>query len=154
MDQQYKKEREDWINIGINKGYSCNPETGEVYGIRGNLLTAELEGYKMMRIKNNGENRAVFQHQFIWYYVNREVVDCLDHINGDKKDNRITNLRSVTQQQNNFNRKAKGYHFSKRLNKWHSQINFNGDKIYLGLFNTKDEAHQAYLNAKKLYHKI
>lgn len=153
MDHKYNREK--WIKCAIEMGYTCNPETGDVFGLRGNALNAKNVGYKIMNVKNEGKLRFIFHHQFIWYYVNNEVVDCIDHINGDKLDNRICNLRSVTQQKNCFNKKnIKGFHFRPKLNKWHCQINSCGKKIYLGLYNTKEEAHQTYLDAKKIYHVI
>ena len=55
-------------------------------------------------------------------------------------------------QQNNFNRNAKGYTFNKQRQKYHAQIMVNGTQIFLGLFNTAEEAHEAYLTAKAKYH--
>jgi len=79
----------------------------------------------------------------------------VDHINGVTHDNRVENLRLVTHQQNQFNNhKAKGYHWNKQAGKWKSQIYLNGRKIYLGVFDTPDDAHNAYLNAKLIYHQI
>ncbi len=76
----------------------------------------------------------------------------IDHRDRNKINNCIFNLRVVSSQQNNFNRgDFKGYHQYK--NKWVAQIGFNKKHIYLGIFNTEEEAHQAYLDAKKTYHK-
>ena len=77
-----------------------------------------------------------------------------DHINHITLDNRISNLRSVTHQQNIFNRKnpAKGYCWHKQAKKYCAQIMLNGKQIYLGLFHTSKEAHAVYLQAKAKYH--
>jgi hypothetical protein len=79
----------------------------------------------------------------------------IDHINGNTTDNRIQNLRNVTNQQNCFNRtKSKGYHWHKKDNKWHAQIKVNGKNIHLGRFVLEEDARQAYVNAKDIYHVI
>ena len=145
--------REDKIKLAIEKGITCNPETGEVFGVRGGVITGKRNGY--IDIYLGGEKRYHLRgHQFIWYSVYNEVVDCIDHINGFKDDNRIENLRSVTTQQNGFNRKSKGYTWHKRAKKWQSQIVVDSETIYLGSFEKEIEAHQAYLDAKKIYHNI
>lgn len=73
----------------------------------------------------------------------------VDHINGDKLDNRRENLRVVTAQKNQINRKrlnrnnssgVRGVAFSETLGKWRAQITFQKKNHHLGLFQTKDEA--------------
>ena len=93
-------------------------------------------------------------HQFIWYIATGEVVDCIDHININRADNRISNLRSITKQSNFFNTNAKGFHKRKDCERWEANIHLNRKKIYLGLFKTEEEARDAYVEAKKKYHKI
>ena len=77
----------------------------------------------------------------------------VDHINGNKLDNRRINLRVVTAKENSQNnRKARGYYWSKKSNKWHVQIAVNGKNKHIGLFNDESEARNAYLIAKTQYH--
>ncbi len=78
-----------------------------------------------------------------------------DHRNHKTLDNCESNLRIVTCQQNDWNRKnTKGYCWHKAARKYQAQINLNGKIIYLGLFNTTKKARNAYLKAKEKYHKI
>ena len=78
-----------------------------------------------------------------------------DHINHNTLDNCWLNLRMVTNQQNHFNQKnPKGYHWDKQHKKYRAQIGLNGKTISLGYFCTITEAHNAYLQAKKIYHII
>ncbi len=78
-----------------------------------------------------------------------------DHINYVTLNNRRSNLRIVTHQQNQWNHKSpKGYYWNKAARKYMAQIKLNGKVIYLGLFKTAEEARGAYLEAKKSYHRI
>ena len=78
-----------------------------------------------------------------------------DHINHFTLDNRRSNLRIVSHQQNQWNQKnSKGYCWHKASKKYLAQIELNNKVIYLGLFHTTEEARDRYLEAKKLYHKI
>ena len=142
------------IELAIKKGITCNPETGEVFGVKGNLISKNHIGYIVIHMRHEKKSYNILAHQFIWYWVNKEIVEQIDHIDLNRKNNKINNLRSVTQQQNNFNNTAKGYYFNSKLNKYQSQISINYKTKFLGRFNTEQEARQAYLDAKKIYHII
>ena len=77
----------------------------------------------------------------------------IDHIDRNRINNHINNLRIVTPQQNCFNRNAKGYYLDKH-NKYVAQIKLNRKIKHLGYYDTEEEAHNAYLEAKKIYHII
>jgi len=73
-----------------------------------------------------------------------------DHINNNGLNNRQSNLRICTQQQNCFNRrKVKGYYFYR--DKWLASIRFNDKFIYLGIFKTEQKAKQARRKAEIKY---
>jgi len=136
-----------------SKGYTYDPETGKVSGIKGfELQNKNKSGYNIIGMKNTTCLRA---HHYAWYmtYGNVDFWE-LDHINRDKSDNRISNLRIVNSQENKFNNNAKGYSWDKSRNKWHSKIHINGKTINLGRFDNEEEARQAYLQAKEKYHII
>jgi hypothetical protein len=141
------------IESAVSIGYKCDVENGIVYGLKNQeLKSIGSSGYKVISFTYNNKSYMIYQHQFIFYCKHNLVVSCIDHIDGDKLNNKIENLRSVTKQQNGFNTKSKGAY--KLKGKFMSQIVLNRKSIYLGLFDTEDEAHQAYLNAKKIYHNI
>ena len=77
----------------------------------------------------------------------------VDHINHDLLDNRKSNLRIVTHQQNLFNQQKSKNNTSgfvgvvKRENKWIAQIMYNGKNKYLGIFDTVEEAVNVYNTA-------
>ncbi len=136
-----------------SKGYTYNPETGKIYGVYGKeIKRKDNNGYIILK-QNYIQN--LFAHHFAWYMVYGNVdFDRLDHKNTNPSDNRIFNLRIVTNQENAFNTNAKGYMWDENRKKWLSRIMFNGKNIYLGSYNTEEEARQAYLLAKEKYHII
>ena len=79
----------------------------------------------------------------------------IDHRDGCRINNCLSNLRVVTNQQNQWNRtNAKGYYWNKQHQKYQAQIHLNNKPIHLGYFLTEEEARTAYqaqihLNNKK-----
>ena len=140
--------------LAIQKGYKYNEETGEVIGVRGVILKNKKKDYLCIKLTYKNKFYDLRSHQFAWYVKYNEVPPIIDHINRDKLDNRIVNLRSITSQENSFNTNAKGYSYNKKDKKYIAQIRLGGKSIYLGSFNTPEEATDAYINAKQIYHKI
>jgi hypothetical protein len=105
-----------------------------------------------------------YAHRLAWLYVHGEWPTLeIDHINGDGMDNRINNLRQADHNGNMHNvRKAQinnrsgflGVSYSKRnaSNPWVAEIWKNRKKIYLGYYSTPEQAHAAYLEAKRRLH--
>lgn len=96
--------------------------------------------------------------------LHRFIMNCpddlvVDHINHNKLDNRVCNLRVCTQQQNNMNARkgcnntsgVRGVSFHKTNNKWKANIQVNGKRMHLGYFKTKDEAIEARRQAEIEY---
>ena len=118
----------------------------------------EANGYRYIRFLGirPTEQRAV------WFYMTGKFPEhTIDHINGNRSDNRFCNLREATRLEQNQNfpvRKSSagltGVSWSDSSKKWKSQIKFNNKMKYLGVFNTKAEAHEAYLKAKSDLHKF
>ena len=110
--------------------------------------------------KNKRTN--ILKHRLTYYAYNPEFdllkrsrsENMIDHIDRDKSNNRIENLRLVSCQENQFNTDSKGYHFHKQRKKWQAQIRINKKAIYLGLFESEEDAREAYLDAKKIHHII
>lgn len=91
-------------------------------------------------------------HRIIWKMLKgKDPEQVIDHINGDKRDNRIENLRDVCQGVNCFNVKAKGVYYQKDKNKWRTQLRFLGKLYHLGYFNTKEEAKEVHTAFKTAY---
>ena len=112
-------------------------------------------GYREMSI--NG--RKHYTARIIWFYAKGEWPDCIDHINHERTDNRLINLRSVTKAENNRNRSMSsrntsgvtGVRWNKAARKWVAKITFNGEQIHLGLFSNMADAITARAAAKVEY---
>lgn len=101
-------------------------------------------------------------HRLAWLYMYGKFPEnFIDHKNGVRNDNRIANLRDVTRGGNNQNsRKARsdnasgflGVSYHKRTKKYQAEIQVNCIQKYIGLYETPELAHDAYLTAKRLYH--
>jgi hypothetical protein len=147
------------IQMAIDKGITCDPETGEVFGIRGNVLTKKTSRlskyddgrYMIIQFQENNKTYQIKSHHFIWYWKYQELPERIDHINQNKSDNRIENLRILTNIENCHNNllSSKGYTFQN--NKYRVKIKVNYKTIHIGYYNTEQEARQAYLQAKKKY---
>ena len=107
------------------------------------------------------DGKKVYYHRAIWTFLKDEEITEIDHINGDKFDNKIENLRNVSHYENvqNFqetrykNKQGKiGIGFYN--GKWRAKIKVKNKSIHLGYFDTPELAGIAYLKAKKQHHKF
>lgn len=123
--------------------------------------TNHSSGYRMINILGKYE----FSHRLAWIYVYGSNPDgVIDHINRNRSDNRIENLRVTNANGNcqnldpiinkkpNMTSKYLGVHWSKRAKKWHVLIRANGKRFHIGYFSSEHDAAAAYLMAKKKYH--
>jgi hypothetical protein len=146
--------REEKIKLAIDRGYVYDPESGIIHNKVGESLNSFSNGYNIICLRLGNKQYSLRCHQFAYYVVYNRMPNCIDHINGIKTDNRILNLREVTKQQNAFNTKAKGYTLHKPSGGLRASIMLNGKRIGLGYFTNEEDAHNAYLEAKKKYHII
>ena len=96
-------------------------------------------------------------HRVAWMIARGDIPDgmVIDHLDGNQSDNRLLNLRLATQSENLFNKRAqansktgvKGVSLHSLTNKWVASVRQNGKQKYLGLFDSIDEAKEAYIKA-------
>ncbi len=113
-------------------------------------------GYKAIGF----QGKLILCHRLAWFMIYGELPNVIDHVDGDKKNNKISNLRKCTQQQNSFNSSVskrnrsgfKGVHWHKASGKWVARIGFNRKRISLGSFDCPREASDKYQQkAKELF---
>ena len=152
-----------------------NPETGDL--IRRVALPGGTgkgrgspEGFRLATKNGNGylrvnlDGKKYYVHRLAWFYVHGVLPNGqIDHINGDRSDNRIANLREATNKQNQENRRGRPGHnttgflgvsnYSRHGGKrFVAQICSNYRHIYIGTYDTPEEAYQAYLAKKTEIH--
>ena len=115
------------------------------------------DGYRHIKLKGT----AYKAHRLAWLYFYGEWPEGeIDHRFRDKDDNRIATLRIVTPSENSINRGIrkdntsgyKGVSWSKKTKKWGAEITANGNRIFLGYFETAELASDVYMKAAKNLH--
>ena len=123
----------------------------------GDICTClDSDGYIMIRV----DWKRYKAHRLAWFYTHGVWPNGqIDHINGERHDNRIENLRDVSPQGNQHNRRkastnnASGF-LGVRFYKgsWRATICIAGNNIHIGTFSTQDAAYSAYLCEKRKLH--
>lgn len=150
---------------GLDTALRYDPSTGKLYwtGINRHAKRA-VAGQEAGHINKKGYieiryNRKTLQgHRIAWFlYTGNDPGDmCIDHINCNPGDNRISNLRLATPADNSRNRARgknnttscyKGVTWCKRLSKWAAQIRLEGKTVWLGYYDSEVEAHRTYCAA-------
>ncbi len=116
------------------------------------VFQSKHDWYAKAHIKKNNKRTSLQMHRLIMDVPQDIQIDHIDH-NG--LNNRRSNLRFATNQQNNFNRnthigsssKYKGVSWDKSAEKWRAQIAINGKNNWLGCFSKEKDAAQAYNKA-------
>ena len=128
------------------------PDTGYLYWLKGGHARqldkpaghVTKEGYVVMTF----EGKQYLGHRLAWLLHYGSVPGQLDHVNRDKADNRIENLRECTCSDNAHNRKAKGIARTSS-GKWQARIKIDGKLTYIGQNECPLLAHMMYLDKKR-----
>lgn len=153
---------EEWRDVPDFVGFYQVSSLGNVRSCRyGNKLLKHSQfsvnidgiGYRKVTlcVARSRVHRAVARLVAAAFHPNPENKPQVDHINRDPSDNRACNLRWVTNSQNCANARTrnpyglKGIQKHARCNKYQAHIAINGQTKYIGLYNTPEEAHAAYM---------
>jgi len=151
----------------VKRFLDYDPETGVItqkvstQGCKAGAVrgTINSEGYVRLSIKG----KIFSAHRLAWVLYYGKWPDLnVDHIDGDRTNNAIRNLRVVTQSQNLQSRKGPakgkkgglpiGVFFYGKKGKYTAQIKYDGVVHLLGVFTSVEDAEEAYLAAKRLHH--
>ena len=135
------------LNWRESNGYKI--KTGSIAGC------LNKKGYWVVGLKINGKNKLLSVHRIIYFMHSKINIDgcVIDHIDLNKSNNKINNLRIATLNENKWNQnktkikttsKYKGVHWCKRDKKWIATICCNGKRGAIGHYETELQAAQAY----------
>lgn len=129
------------------------------------IFMAQRAGKEAGSVHPDGYRRASYRgrkhrtHRLAWMIAHGEIPDEIDHIDGNRLNNRIANLRDVTRAENTRNLSrlkanrsgTPGVRCRVDYDKWVAWIGVDGRQIYLGWFQSMDEAVAARKEAEKKY---
>ena len=129
--------------------------------VQANAVAGRISGSGYVQIPY--KRKYFVAHRLAWLLKKGTLpIGQIDHINGIRDDNRIENLRDVSQSMNQQNSKLrsdnasgkKGVSWHKATSKWMASICVNNKRKHLGVFDCLDEAANAYMLAAKDFHQI
>lgn len=161
----------------LKEAITYNPDSGEfIWKIRPRSHFANQNGMNAFNSRRpgkksgsvNGSGYVIIKlngvcygaHRLAWLYMNNEIPSVIDHMNRNRSDNRISNLRNVSTAENLFNAGnrrdntsgTKGVSWNIVAKKWQARIRIRGKAKNLGFFESLDLAKEARESAeKKLY---
>ena len=127
---------------------------GDVYNKKSNRLlkqSPDKNGYLKVCLSNNGKKKTIKIHRLIaiHYIPNPDNKPCVDHINHNTQNNNISNLRWVTIRENSSNRTDQNEYIGvyKKGDKYQAVIYIDGTLKHLGIYDTPQDASDAYQKA-------
>lgn len=159
---RYKKLKENQFDLSSNS-------YGIGYDSRGNSFLFDIDKYDLLKSRywymtdggyfiSTSYGEKIRMHRFLLGLSNDDNI-IVDHINNERNDNRLCNLRKCDSLQNSFNSVLRsdnktgytGVFRNYKTNKYNVSINFNKTKIHLGTFDNFDDAVKARKEAEKKY---
>ena len=147
-------------NQFIIVGDSCSIVIRNIWGEVIGAALIDADDYERCKdikwaMHNNGYVRANIWRKYLHRWIAGQDGMEIDHINGNKLDNRKANLRTCSSLQNNMNSRLrkdnksgyKGVYWNKQRQKWHATVKAQGKRQHLGFYENKSEAATAYNHA-------
>ena len=147
----------------LEEFFVFNPENGQFRWLNssGRMASGQRagslrkDGYRVLRFPHEGRRFYLMEHRAAWIMAHGSIPPDqeIDHINRERSDNRLANLRLAARCDNTRNRRPirgaqfKGVHFEKGATgrkKWRAYISVLGKRTHIGRFETQDEALEAY----------
>jgi hypothetical protein len=122
--------------------------------------SVDSHGYRQIKMGVYGKTTNIFVHHIIWVMFNDDMPEQIDHIDRNRLNNNIENLRAANNTSNQHNASIRkdnkfgcaGIVYRKNLNKFCARINSNKVTYELGYFDYLNDAINAYKTAKEKYH--
>lgn len=139
-----------WVGARSQDGH-CNKHLG------GKAGTTYPDSYVRVRYKG----KCYLAHRLAWALTHGAwPAHQIDHINMDRADNRLINLREATLAENNRNKKVrsdsttgfKGVSFNKATRKFVARLTVNKKTVHLEYHDTAEAAHESYIRAAEIHH--
>lgn len=135
--------------ISLTRGYTALVDDSDYPLVSQHKWLYVGSGYAGRFVTRNNKKKLVYLHRFL---LDAQPGQRVDHINGDRLDNRRENLRRVTLYQNQQNRKCpthttsgkKGVCWHRQMRKWHVRISVNGTRMHLGYYDDLETAALLY----------
>jgi hypothetical protein len=142
------KNIKDYTNYSVsNFGNVKNNNTGKI------LKQSITNGYTQVSLWKNGKGKHYRVHRLIAlaFIPNPDNKSFIDHVDNDRSNNNIDNLRWCTNQENSCNRQLssnntsgyKGVNFYKTYNCWRAEIKLNGKSHHIGYYQNIEDAVKA-----------
>jgi len=140
----------------LKKVLSYNSTTGIFTRNGKEVGSIRDDGYERIRV-NGG---LYYSHRLVWLYTTGKwPKSCIDHINGNRSDNRLRNIRLATYENNQGNKgkmpnNTSGFKgvFKAPNGNWIARIGVKNKKVSLGTYSDKKQAHEAYKFGATQYH--
>jgi hypothetical protein len=148
---------EIWKDVpGYEQHYAVS-SLGRVGSIRRGYLLQPVvtrKKYTRVALQKNGQRKDFFVHRLVAmaFLANPENLPEVNHVNGNRFMNRLENLEWVSRRDNELHKNqyvgsSKYPGVNAKNGKWQARIFHNGKSIYLGIYESESEAHQAYKDA-------
>lgn len=151
----------DVAMVPLTRGFIAKIDVGDVPNVEGYNWFAIVQKHCVYAMRSvpgvKGRGSKISMHRHL---MNADDSVQVDHIDLDGLNNRKSNLRLVLPFENAINRRKnsrntsgyKGVCWNKACEKWQAQIRRENKRVYLGLFDTAEDAYKAYCDAAKIAH--
>lgn len=145
-----------WLDPIENRFYwAKQPNSQASVGDRAGSTFPDKDGYFLLTFNN----KNYYEHRLIWFWHYGYFPELIDHIDGNRTNNHILNLREATKSQNAANSKirkdnksgVKGVFYLEKFGTWKASIRVNSKSIHLGNFKSLEEAKRVRLAASMKY---
>ena len=157
----YPTDFDQFLDIPTYNGEYKVTRDGRVYSFKNNKILemktrVSKTGYKVITLNKNNKPKTLKLHRILYQVFIGDIPNKMeiDHIDRDKLNNDLTNLRITSRSENEKNKNRKGYFFDKVRGLWKVEIKSDRKRYYIGHYKNEDDARASYISAKEKYHNI